>query len=213
MIRQFIRKHMEQLKASINTPASAGFDDSLLVSNDWDTTDEATRAQLVAAVYPQLKQIAEVHMRRERHDHTLQPTALVNEFFLVLARQRRFTVNGRAHFLAIASRAMRRLLIDHARSRNSLRHGGAIMSIQLDPLEIPGTDTSFDMLELDQMLDRLFAEEPRMARVAELKCFGGLTFAEISEVLSIDERTAKRDWQVARAWLFGHLKRGKPDAD
>jgi len=204
---------MEQLKASINTPASAGFDDSLLVSNDWDTTDEATRAQLVAAVYPQLKQIAEVHMRRERHDHTLQPTALVNEFFLVLARQRRFTVNGRAHFLAIASRAMRRLLIDHARSRNSLRHGGAIMSIQLDPLEIPGTDTSFDMLELDQMLDRLFAEEPRMARVAELKCFGGLTFAEISEVLSIDERTAKRDWQVARAWLFGHLKRGKPDAD
>ena len=125
----------------------------------------------------------------------------------------RFTVNGRAHFLAIASRAMRRLLIDHARSRNSLRHGGAIMSIQLDPLEIPGTDTSFDMLELDQMLDRLFAEEPRMARVAELKCFGGLTFAEISEVLSIDERTAKRDWQVARAWLFGHLKRGKPDAD
>lgn len=213
MIRQFIRKHMEQLKASINAPASAGFDDSLLVSNDWDTTDEATRAQLVEAVYPQLKQIAEVHMRRERHDHTLQPTALVNEFFLVLARQRRFTVNGRAHFLAIASRAMRRLLIDHARSRNSLRHGGAIMSIQLDPLEIPGTDTSFDMLELDQMLDRLFAEEPRMARVAELKCFGGLTFGEISEVLSIDERTAKRDWQVARAWLFGHLKRGKPDAD
>jgi RNA polymerase sigma-70 factor, ECF subfamily len=178
---------------------------------EWDTADDATRAQLVESVYPQLKHIAEQHMRGERRDHTLQPTALVNEFFLVLARQRRFSVNGRAHFLAIASRAMRRLLIDHARSRGAQRHGGAMINVQLGPTDLPAGDAAFDMLELDELLDRLSGEEPRMAKVVELKCFGGLTFSEIAQVLSIDERTAKRDWQVARAWLFGHLNRGKSD--
>jgi RNA polymerase sigma-70 factor, ECF subfamily len=181
-------------------------------TDEWDATDEATRARLIEAVYPQLKHIAEHHMRRERQDHTLQPTALVSEFFLVLARQRKFTVNGRAHFLAIASRAMRRLLIDHARSRGAVMHGGGTVNVQLDPLDLPVGEATFDMLELDELLDRLSAEEPRMGRVVELKCFGGLTFPEIANVLSIDERTAKRDWQVARAWLFGHLNRGKPDA-
>lgn len=180
---------------------------------EWDTADEAMRAQLVESVYPQLKHIAERHMRGERRDHSLQPTALVNEFFLVLARQKRFTVNGRAHFLAIASRAMRRLLIDHARSRGAERHGGAMINVQLDPADLPIGDGAFNMLELDELLNRLAAEEPRMAKVVELKCFGGLTFSEIAQVLSIEERTAKRDWQVARAWLFGHLNRGKPGAD
>jgi RNA polymerase sigma-70 factor, ECF subfamily len=179
---------------------------------EWDAADEATRARLFESVYPHLKRIAEQHMRTERRDHTLQPTALVNEFFLVLARQKQFAVNGRAHFLAIASRAMRRLLIDHARSRSAVRHGGAMVNVQLDPSELAHPGASVDMLELDELLDRLSAEEPRMAKVVELKCFGGLTFAEIAEVLSIDERTAKRDWQVARAWLFGHLNRGKSDA-
>lgn len=178
---------------------------------EWDAGDEASRAQILEAFYPELKRIAEGHMRRERRDHTLQPTALVNEFFLVLAKQRKFTVNGRAHFLAIASRAMRRLLIDHARSHSALRRGGAVVNIELDP-ETAGSRGGFDMLELDELLDRLTAEEPRMAKVVELKCFGGLTFEEIAQVLSIDERTAKRDWQVARAWLFGHLNRAKPDA-
>jgi RNA polymerase sigma factor (TIGR02999 family) len=179
---------------------------------EWDTADEATRAQLVEAVYPQLKRIAAQHMRGEQRDHTLQPTALVNEFFLVLARQRQFTVHGRAHFLAIASRAMRRLLIDHARSRGAERHGGDMIHVQLDPTDLPVGDGTFHMLELHELLGRLSAEEPRMAKVVELKCFGGLTFSEIAQVLSIDERTAKRDWQVARAWLFGHLNRGKRDA-
>lgn len=182
-----------------------------LEPDEWDAADEAARAQILEAFYPELKRIAEGHMRRERRDHTLQPTALVNEFFLVLAKQRKFTVNGRAHFLAIASRAMRRLLIDHARSHSALRRGGAAVNIELDP-EMAGSKGGFDMLELDELLDRLTAEEPRMAKVVELKCFGGLTFEEIAQVLSIDERTAKRDWQVARAWLFGHLNRAKPDA-
>jgi RNA polymerase sigma factor (TIGR02999 family) len=197
-------------------PASDGRERSL---EEWDTTDEASRAQLVEAIYPQLKRIAEQHMRLERQDHTLQPTALVNEFFLILARQRRFTVNGRAHFLAIASRAMRRLLIDYARSRGAKRHGGSMTNVQLDPTDLPVSDGTFSMLEVDELLDLLAVEEPRMAKVVELKCFGGLTFSEIGQVLLVDERTAKRDWQVARAWLFGRLNirrsglsdRGTPD--
>jgi RNA polymerase sigma-70 factor, ECF subfamily len=203
---------MGQPKSTPDTPepiASAGLADGL---EEWDSADEATRAKLVESVYPQLKHIAEQHMRGERRDHTLQPTALVNEFFLVLARQRRFSVNGRAHFLAIASRAMRRLLIDHARSHGAERHGGAMINVRIDPADLPMGEGTFDLLELDELLDRLAAEEPRMAKVVELKCFGGLTFSEIAQALSIDERTAKRDWQVARAWLFGHLNRGKRDA-
>lgn len=204
---------MEQFKPTSHpAPSVIPPDETLLTSDAWETCDEDTRAELIEAVYPQLKQIAAGHMRRERADHTLQPTALVNEFFLVLAKQRKFTVNGRAHFLAIASRAMRRLLIDHARSHNAVRHGGAVMTVQLEPMQVPGYDPSFDMLEFDQLLNRLAAEEPRMAKVAELRCFGGLTFNEVAQVLSIDERTAKRDWQVARAWLFGQLTRGKPNA-
>ena len=181
-------------------------------AEQWDTFDDAARARLIEAVYPRLKKIAEYQMRHERHDHTLQPTALVNEFFLILAKTRQFTVKGRVHFLAIASRAMRRLLIDHARSRNAIRHGGRLINVEMDAADLPGGSVAFDMLELDELLDRLSSEEPRMAKVVELKCFGGLTFTEIADVLSVDERTAKRDWQVARAWLFGHLNKGKHHA-
>jgi RNA polymerase sigma factor (TIGR02999 family) len=212
MIRQLLRRCMDKLEPRPGALGSSPSPNPLDEIEDWECTDEATRTRLIEALYPQLKRIAEMHMRRERQDHTLQPTALVNEFFLILARQRRFTVNGRAHFLAIASRAMRRLLIDHARSHRAPSNGGGVVNVQLDPSEIPGQDKGFDMLEVDELLDRLSAEEPRMAKVVELKSFGGLTFSEIAQALSIDERTAKRDWQVARAWLYGHLNRGKPDA-
>lgn len=203
---------MEQREASpaaLNSPAAG---ESADLPEEWDATDEETRGRLIEAIYPQLKRIASLQMRRERGDHTLQPTALVNEFFLILARQKSFTIKGRAHFLAIASRAMRRLLIDHARSHNAVVHGGRAVHIQLDPLNVPEAGSEFDVLEIDELLKRLTAEEPRMARVVELKCFGGLTFPEIAEVLKVDERTAKRDWQVARAWLFGHLQKRRGDA-
>jgi len=181
-------------------------------SDEWDSADEDKRARLIEAVYPQLKRIAENHMRRERSDHTLQPTALVNEFYLILARQRSFTIKGRAHFLAIASRAMHRLLIDYARSHNAVSNGGAALKLQLEPNDVPEPREPFDLREVSELLERLAAEEPRMAKVVELKCFGGLTFSEISQVLGVDERTAKRDWQVARAWLFGHLTKRGPSA-
>lgn len=210
MIRHLIKRYMGQAESGeANLPDTGAPMD---VAEEWDATDEATRAQLIDALYPQLKGIAQRQMSRERQDHTLQPTALVNEFFLILARQKRFTVNGKAHFLAIASRAMRRLLIDHARSRNAECHGGNAFKVQLDGMEVRVKEATFDMMQLEELLERLNGEEPRMAKVVELKLFGGLTFAEIAQVLPIDERTAKRDWSVARAWLIGHLKREEPDA-
>lgn len=179
-------------------------------SDEWDVTEEAVLAQVFESEYPQLRNIAERHMRRERLDHTLQPTALVNEVFLKMARQKRFTLRGRAHFLAFASRIMRRLLIDLARARQAERRGGGSVFVQLDPKDCPAPNGEIDALELDEVLARLSLEDPRAGKVVELKFFGGLTFDEIGQVLSIDERTAKRDWEFARARLYGYLH---PDAE
>jgi RNA polymerase sigma factor (TIGR02999 family) len=212
MIHNFIKKFMEErepLPDKSDVPASLPLPE---LPEEQDAADEETLFRYIEAVYPELKRIAALHMRRERGDHTLQPTALVSELFLVLARDRNFTIKGRAHFLALASRAMRRLLIDHARSHNAEVHGGGVVRVELDLLKVADGTSEFDMLHIEELLNRLATEEPRMARVVELKCFGGLTYQEIAEVLKIDERTAKRDWQVARAWLYGHLKSGKGNA-
>lgn len=209
MIQRFLKKLMGKRDALSHFIPGGTPIETAQLPEEWDATDEVVRSKLIEVVYPQLKRIAEAHMRRERSDHTLQPTALVNEFFLILARQKSFTIRGRAHFLAIASRAMRRLLIDYARSHKAASHRGSAIVVQLDPKELPDSKSAFDVLEISELLDRLAAEEPRMATVVEMKCFGGLTFPEISEAIGVDERTARRDWQVARAWLFGHLDKRK----
>jgi RNA polymerase sigma-70 factor, ECF subfamily len=177
----------------------------------WETANPEARAKAIAIMYPELKRVAESQMRRERNDHTLQPTALVNEFFLHMAQQQGFRCQSRAHFVAVASRAMRRLLIDYARAHQADKRGGGAAKVELNGMESQQPKI-FDMLEIDEALNRLADEEPRMARVVELRCFGGLTYPEIGEILGVDERTAKRDWQVARAWLFARLRKGKSDA-
>lgn len=212
MVREFIKGYMNKREELLGGGSASARPEPLNLPEEWDASDEEVLGRYIEAVYPQLKRIAAMHMGRERRDHTLQPTALVGELFLVLARQRNFTIKGRAHFLALASRAMRRLLIDHARSHNAEIHGGGVVRVELNSLSVADAASDFDILEIEDLLNRLTSEEPRMARIVELKCFGGLTFREISEVLKIDERTAKRDWQVARAWLFGHLKKRKDDA-
>jgi RNA polymerase sigma factor (TIGR02999 family) len=182
-------------------------------AEEWDVTDEAVLSKVFESEYPQLRNIAERHMRHERLDHTLQPTALVNEVFLKMARQKRFTLRGRAHFLAFASRIMRRLLIDLARARHAERRGGAPIFVQLDPKDCPVPDGAIDALELDQLLGRLSEDDARAAKVVELKFFGGLTFEEIGQVISIDQRTAKRDWEFAKARLYGYLHPGSEKRD
>jgi RNA polymerase sigma factor (TIGR02999 family) len=168
--------------------------------------EECTRNELISLMYPELKRLAEAHMRRERADHTLQPTALVNEFFLEIARTRVMHWRDRKHFLAVAAQAMRRFLIDYARAHNAKRRGGGAIKLQLTDLELP-LNGLFDPSVVGELLDRLAREEPRMERVVEMHSFGGLTFGEIAEILEIDERTARRDWQVARAWLYGQLSK------
>jgi RNA polymerase sigma-70 factor (ECF subfamily) len=168
--------------------------------------EDGVRSELVSAMYPELKRIAEAQMRRERNDHTLQPTALVNELFLEIVQSKGAHWRDRNHFLAVAAQAMRRFLIDYARAHRAARRGGDSIKLRLTDLDLP-VEGFFDPITIGELLDRLVREEPRMARVVELHCFGGLNFAEIAEILKMNERTAKRDWQVARAWLYGQLRK------
>lgn len=179
--------------------------------SDSGLPEEADTAELVQLLYPELKRLARLHMRRERVDHTLQPTALVSEVFVKLAVRPEIQWRSRAHFLRAATRAMRLLLIDHARRRSAEKHGGGSMKIDLGDNDAPEDERSIDYIFVDQLLRKMAAVDPRMAEVVELKVFGGLSFSEIGELLGLHERTAKRDWQVARAWLFGHLRGSAPE--
>jgi RNA polymerase sigma-70 factor, ECF subfamily len=169
--------------------------------------DAAARDRLVTLLYPELRRIAEIQMRRERPDHTLQATGLVSEFYVHLAKNTTFAAHSRAQFLVIASVVMRRVLVDYARTRKRDKRGGQFVRVDLENAE-PGEAARFvDLVEIDELLTRLAESDSRMAQVVELRFFGGLTIGETAEALGINERTVKRDWQVARAWLYSHLRR------
>jgi RNA polymerase sigma factor (TIGR02999 family) len=170
--------------------------------------------RLIRMVYGQLRVIASACMRRERGNHTLQPTALINEAWLRLADQPNITLQNRAHFFALASKIMRRVLVDHARRRRAEKRPGARHQVTLQDhllTDQRGQRDLADMLALDQALERLKGLEPRACRVAELHFFGGLTFEEMELVLGVSNRTLKRDWDLARGWLRTELSR-KPVA-
>ena len=160
---------------------------------------------LTPIVYQELHRIARRYMARERSDHTLQTTALVNEAYLRLVDVRQVDWQDRAHFFAVCARAMRRILVDHARSRNYQKRGGGEVRIQLgDALETvssPGTN----LLELDEALNRLAEFVSRKGKVVEMRFFGGLRVEEIAEALGISPETVMRDWKLARAWLHREL--------
>jgi len=162
--------------------------------------------QLAALIYAELHKLAASHMRHERLDHTLQPTALVNEAYIRLNGHPAATWESRAHFLGAASRAMRRILVDHARARHrSKRHG------ELVRVDLPDTPNVADMepetlLSIDAALDRLRQNDVRAARVVELRFFAGLNMEETGEVLGISTKMAMRDWEFARAWMQRELQ-------
>jgi RNA polymerase sigma factor (TIGR02999 family) len=160
--------------------------------------------RLLPLLYDELHDIAGRHMRSERPEHTLQPTALVHEAFLRLAGVD-VAYEDRAHFIRAASQAMRRVLVDHARARNAAKRGGNVR-VTLDEGLAPHDDGVVDLLVLEDALDRLAEAEPRWARVVELRFFGGLEVAETAAALGISTATAKRDWQFARAWLANALR-------
>lgn len=169
--------------------------------------DAEARQRLFECLYHELRGLARSLMKSERLDHTLEPTALVNEAYLRLARGEHLAVADRHHFVGVAARAMRQVLVDHARGVGRAKRGG---DWERQPLSrVGGTDEpNWDVLELHEALDALADYDPRKARVVELRTFAGLEHDEIATILRLDERTVRRDWIFAQAWLARHLGTG-----
>ncbi|MEZ5064291.1 MAG: sigma-70 family RNA polymerase sigma factor [bacterium] len=167
--------------------------------------------RLLAALYSDLRGMADRFLRHERADHTLQPTELVHEAYFRLVDQTRCAWQDRAHFLAIASQAMRRILVDHARRRGSAKRGGGVPRIPLhEATNLIGGGDDTTLLALDFALDKLAAVHPDSARVVELRFFGGLTHEECAGVLDVSPRTVSRHWEFARAWLYREMSGDAP---
>jgi RNA polymerase sigma-70 factor, ECF subfamily len=164
-------------------------------------------ARLIPQIYDELRRVAGRYMRRERANHTLQPTALVNEAYVRLVQEPHFHWKSRAHFFATAAQLMRHILVDHARARHAGKRGGFQNQVTLDENLLQASSHSIDILALHEALDRLSALDPRQGRIVELHFFGGLSFEEIASVLEVSERTVKRDWAMARIWLFKEVTR------
>jgi RNA polymerase sigma factor (TIGR02999 family) len=172
----------------------------------WERGDDEALRRVAPLVYDDLRAIAAAKLRNERREHTLQPTALVHEAYLRLSEQRRRQWKERRQFFAVASRLMRHVLVDHARARSAAKRGGEATLIEVTSLgEIPAPPEVFDILPLDEALTRLAALQPRLAKVVELRFFGGLEVEETAALLDCSPRTVKRDWALARAWLVREL--------
>ena len=167
----------------------------------WRAGDEAALNRLMPLVHDELHRIAHRYMRGERAQLTLQTTALVNEMFLRLVDVRRLNWQNRAHFLAMAARLMRRVLVDAARGRRAEKRGGDIVLITLEEPIVAGADRAAELLRLDDALEALAALDSRKSRVVELRFFGGLGLEETAEVLGVSTKTVMRDWDFAKAWL------------
>jgi RNA polymerase sigma factor (TIGR02999 family) len=169
--------------------------------------DGATLNQLIPLVYKDLRRIAARQFRHERPDHTLQPTALVHEVFLKLVDQQRIDWQNRAQFFGIAAQLMRRILVDHLRTRQAEKRGGAAVTIVLeDALAEPGRP-NIDLIRLDDALQSLAMKDEQQSRVVVIRFFGGLSIEETAAVLGISPSTVKRDWLAAKAWLYREMSR------
>ena len=174
---------------------------------DWSDNHGADSADaLLKLVYDELRRQARRYLQKERRGHTLQTTALVHEAYLKLIKQKNVSWEGRSHFFGVAATMMRRILIDYAKTKHRIRRGGIHSDLPLETaLTISVSETDFDLLELDEALNRLAAMEAHLAKVVELRFFSGLDVVETAEVLGVSESTVKRDWQMAKAWLHREL--------
>ena len=187
-------------------------DDVTRLLDDLSAGNQHAFDELLPLIHSELRRRAASYLRRERQNHTLQPTALVNEAFMKLVGQRNVRWQNRAHFFAVASQAMRRILVDHARTHRRVKRGGSSPQVTLDEAMIAEESRSIDLLALDEALDRLAALDERQARVVELRFFGGLSVEESAEVLNISPATIKREWSMAKAWLHAALTAKAPGA-
>ena len=178
---------------------------NLLVA--WGNGDEAAFEQLVPLVHAELRRIARRQMRHERMGHTLQPSALINEAYLRLIDIRQVQWQDRAHFFAMSSRVMRRVLVDCARARGYQKRGAGAQRVTLIEEQIPSAEPATDLLALDEALEELGAFDARKSQVVEMRYFGGLSIEETAEALGVSTRTVKRDWEIAKLWLRRKLRK------
>lgn len=174
--------------------------------HDWSEGDQRALAKLMPLVCEDLRTMAQRYMRREVSGHTLQPTALVNEVYLRLQERRKVTWKNRAHFFGFAAQTMRRILVDHARSRQTAKRGEGVQRIPLDETAELAIARSFDVVALDDALKTLAKMDRRQAQIVELRFFVGLNVEETAAVLEISTATVKREWRVAKLWLFREIK-------
>lgn len=175
---------------------------------EWNDSGNAP-ARLMPLVYDELRRLARAYLRRERPDHTLQPTALVHEAYLRLVDQSRIKWQNRAHFFGIAAQMMRRILIDHARAHTSEKRGGSRQRLSLDEAAFLPEERAADLIALDDALKELALTDERKSQVVELRFFGGLSVNETAEVLGVHPATVDRDWVVAKAWLYREIGEGE----
>ncbi len=177
------------------------------ILHDWNNGDEAAKELLLPFVYEQLKKQARILMSRERSDHTLQPTALVNEAFIRLSEDSGIEWKNRSHFYGVASHLMRQILIQYARRHAAEKRGNKKVHFSVDDVQIPIEERATSIIVLDEALEKLAEIDEQQAKVVEMRFFGGFSNAEIAEALEISERTVIRIWKAARFWLFRELNR------
>jgi len=175
--------------------------------HDYRTGDASALEALLPQVYDEMRKLAAAYMRKEKANHTLQPTALVHEAFLRLVDQRSVQWQNRSHFFGVAAQLMRRLLTDHARAKKAEKRGGKEVVISLEDLNVPAREMNPDVLELDEALTELAKIEPVQAKIVELRYFGGLSIEETAEAVELSPATVKRYWTLAKTWLERNLRK------
>jgi RNA polymerase sigma factor (TIGR02999 family) len=186
---------------------SSEYETVLLPKQEGSEQEDIGKA--MSAVYDELRSLARNYLRRERPNHTLQPTALVHEAYLRLTAQRNIHWQNRAHFIAIAARLMREILVEHARSRQAAKRGGGGITMSLSKALELFEERDVNLLALDDALKRLATIDPQKSRIVELRAFGGLTLEETAEVLNTSAATITRQWRTARAWLYREINSDK----
>jgi len=170
--------------------------------------DPAVADRLFAIVHDELRAVAGAYFQNQRLDHTLQPTALVNEAFIKLVDQTSVQWQSRAHFLAVAAKAMRQILIDHARAHDAAKRGGDLCRVTMGDAATPITETDPELLDLDEALRKLAAIDQRQSKIVELRFFGGMSVEEVAHVLGVSKTTVETEWRMARAWIRRELTNG-----
>ena len=170
----------------------------------WSGGDQSALKGLTPIVYSELRRLAHRHMERERPDHILQTTALVNEAYMRLVDYKRMQWQNRAHFFAVSAQVMRRILVDHARSHN-VKRGAGVPHVSLEEVAVVGGDRPADLVALDDALNALARLDPRKVQIIEMRFFGGLSVEETAEVLKVSPATVRRDWSIAKFWLYREL--------